>query len=759
MLKNKLIRLFQDFKLWSSRTNLEKKIAVFLAIVVLISCVTTYAVISSNPPLGPDPKTVIILLNINLVLLLFFGIVVTRQIVSVWHKRKEGAAGSGLHVKLALTFSLAAIIPTIIVLSFSVIFFHLGIENWFSSRVSTAVNESKKVAESYLKEHKNTIQGEAMAMAYDYNRFKHHFMEDPETLVQFLEEQSIQRGLTEAILLDNRQRVIASFRPSWSIDIALLPDKVLKEVREKGIAIFTSETEDRVRALVRIDNFIERFLYIARYVNPLVHEHVMLTNEAANAYEALHGQSADVEILFVFVFIVVALLFLLASIWSGLRFASHLVKPISNLIEAAERVSAGDFSVRVARDDKNDALGILSKTFNKMTEQLVEQRHELMITYTKLIQRQRFSEAVLQGVSAGVIGLDKEARILLPNKRAIDLLSLDLNAKIGEKLEILVPELAGFLNQAMGSNEHTSQKHIKLIRNGRIRTLSVTLVVEGGNDSEHIVDDTKQEYVITFDDITELLAAQRQAAWADVARRVAHEIKNPLTPIQLAAERLKRKYMKEIITDPDVFTLCTETIIRQVDDIGKLVDEFSSFARMPTPVMKKIELKALAEETLFLHKNANPDIYFALEVFQEEYILIADPRQVRQVLQNLIKNAVQALKSVKDKFEGLSSSNNRAMVRISLRDSDNNIYLDVEDNGPGFPIQGRAELVEPYVTFHPEGSGLGLAIIRKVTEDHSGELILGDSDLGGAKVTIRFAKNPEIALDLTIEDNREKKVS
>lgn len=751
-MKNKLKSLFLSFKEWTKKKNLEKKIAVFLAITVLISCVTTYAVISSNPPLGPDPKTVIILLNINLVLLLFFGIVVTRQIVSVWHRRKEGAAGSGLHVKLALAFSLAAIIPTIIVLSFSAVFFHLGIENWFSSRVSTAVNESKKVAESYLKEHKKSIEGEARAIAYDYDQYKHHFLDDPAILTQFIEEQAIQRGLddgsTEAIIFDHHQRIIASYRPSWSLHFPLLPDQALKNAREKGISIFTSETEDRVCALVRVNSFIESFLYIARYVNPAVHEHVNLAREAASAYEALHGQSGDVEILFVFVFIVVALLFLLASIWSGLRFATQLVTPITNLISAAERVSAGDFSVRVTRDDKDDALGILSKTFNKMTDQLVEQRQELMVINEKLEQRQRFSEAVLQGVSAGVIGLDKEGRILLPNKRASDLLSVDLTAKLGEKLEILVPELAGFLNQAMKSDEQTSKQHIKIMRKGRIRTLSVTLVAEGIENPGH-------DYVITFDDITELLSAQRQAAWADAARRVAHEIKNPLTPIQLAAERLQRKYMNEIKTDPDVFKLCTDTIMRQVDDIGKLVDEFSSFARMPAPNMKNIELKSLAQEILFLHKNANPDIHFALEVFHTNYTLKADPRQVRQVIQNLIKNAVQALKSVKDKFDGLSSSNNRAMVRITLRESDSDTYLDVEDNGPGFPIQGRAELIEPYVTFHPEGSGLGLAIIRKIIEDHTGELILGDSDLGGARVTIRLPKTPNI----TIEDNREEKVS
>lgn len=748
-MKNKIRSLFLSFKEWAKKKNLEKKTAVFLAITVLISCVTTYAVISSNPPLGPDPKTVIILLNINLVLLLFFGIVVTRQIVSVWHRRKEGAAGSGLHVKLALTFSLAAIIPTIIVLSFSVIFFHLGIENWFSSRVSTAVNESKKVAESYLKEHKKSIHGEAMAMAYDYNQYKHLFLKNPESLHQFIEDQSIQRDLSEAIVFDHHQRVLASYRPSWSlVDFPLLPDKALTEARDKGISIFASETEDRMRALVLVDSsFTERFLYIARLVNPLVHENVNLTLEAATAYEALHGQSGDVEILFVLVFIVVALLFLLASIWSGLRFATQLVTPITNLIGAAERVSAGDFSVRVTHDDKDDALGILSKTFNKMTDQLVEQRQELMIINQKLEQRQRFSEAVLQGVSAGVIGLDKEGRILLPNKRANDLLSVDLTLKINEKLEILVPELAGFLNQAMKSDDQTSKQHIKIMRKGRIRTLSVTLVAEGIENPGH-------DYVITFDDITELLSAQRQAAWADAARRVAHEIKNPLTPIQLAAERLQRKYMKEIITDPDVFKLCTDTIIRQVDDIGKLVDEFSSFARMPAPSIKEIELKSLAQEILFLHKNANTDIHFALEVFQTNYTLKADPRQVRQVIQNLIKNAVQALKSVKDKFVGLSSSNNRAMVRLTLRESDNDTYLDVEDNGPGFPIQGREELIEPYVTFHPEGSGLGLAIIRKIMEDHNGELILGDSDLGGARVTIRFPKTLAI-----IEDNREEKVS
>lgn len=709
----------------------EKRLALWLAITVVVSCFTTYAVISSNPPLGPDPQTVILLLCINLILLLVFGLVVAKQVIEAWHRHKQNIAGAGLHVKLAITFTLAAAIPTIVVTIFSVTFFHLGIENWFSKRVSTAVQESRQVALSYLQEHKKAIQGEALAMAYDYSRFQHRLMANKKLLFTFINEQAEQRDLSEAILFDSSSKVLASSRLSWSLDFALLPKTALDEARAKGIAIYTTENEDRVRAVVRLDGYVERFLYIARYVNPMVHDHVVRTEEAAIAYETMLGQSNYVEVTFAIVFIVVALLFLLASMWAGLRFATYLVTPITRLIEAADKVSQGDYDVRVARADKQDPLGILSKTFNNMTGQLNEQRIELE-------QRQKFTEAVLEGVSAGVIGLDSEARIHLPNKRASLLLATDLTEELEKPLNEIVPELAEFLEEALSSPElrHTTQ--IKVSRGGKILTLNVTIVAEGAKDP-------RQEYVVTFDDISELVSAQRQAAWADVARRVAHEIKNPLTPIQLSAERLKKRYTKEV-SDQDTFTLCTETIIRQVGDIGRLVDEFSSFARMPAPQIKLFDLKRVVEEAVFLAQNAAPEIEFKVDLPRGPVSLKADAGQIRQVVQNIVKNAIQAIKSVKDQFRGLSSSDKHAMVWISLTQGLDEILLVINDNGPGFPTDGRDALIQPYVTFHPDGSGLGLAIVNKIMEDHGGELILGDSDEGGASVTLRFVLQEKMAI-------------
>lgn len=724
---NLLIPLRQHFK----NSWVEKRHALWLAVTVVISCFTTYAVISSNPPLGPNPETVVMLLCVNLILLLVFGLVVAKQVIEAWHKHKQNTAGAGLHVKLAITFTLAAAIPTIIVAIFSVTFFHLGIENWFSKRVSTAVEESRQVANLYLQEHKNAVQGEALAMAYDFNRFQHRLLGDQKLMFTFINEQAEQRDLSEAIIFDGSSKVLASSRLSWSLDFALLPRTALDEAREKGVTTYTTDNEDRVRAVVKLDGYVDRFLYIARYVNPIVHEHVSRTEEASIAYETMLGQSSDVEFIFAVVFIVVALLFFLASMWAGLRFATYLVTPITKLIQAAEKVSGGDYNVQVARADKKDPLGILSKTFNNMTTQLNEQRIELE-------QRQKFTEAVLEGVSAGVIGLDHQGRVHLPNKRASTLLATDLSRHINQPLAEIMPELKGFLEEAYMSSEvrHTTQ--VKVSRGGKILTLNVTIVAEGNKDP-------RQEYVVTFDDISELVSAQRQAAWADVARRVAHEIKNPLTPIQLSAERLKKRYTGEV-SDQDTFTLCTETIIRQVDDIGRLVDEFSSFARMPAPQMKIIDLKKIVEEAVFLAQNTAPEILFQVQIPKAPVSLKADAGQIRQVIQNIIKNAIQAIKSVKDQFKGLSSADKHAIVRVMLTEGIDEISLVIDDNGPGFPTDGRETLVQPYVTFHPDGSGLGLAIANKIMEDHGGELILGDADEGGARVILHFVTQEKMAI-------------
>jgi two-component system nitrogen regulation sensor histidine kinase NtrY len=392
-------------------------------------------------------------------------------------------------------------------------------------------------------------------------------------------------------------------------------------------------------------------------------------------------------------------------------------------------VRGGDLSARVEEVAANDELGSLSRAFNRMTSQLATQRAELVEANRQLDLRRRFTETVLAGVSAGVIGLDAAGRINLPNRSAAILLSSDIERHIGDDLVAVVPEMADLLEDARRRPDRLVEAQIKLLRDKRQRTLLTRVAVEQA-------DGEIRGFVVTFDDITELLAAQRTAAWADVARRIAHEIKNPLTPIQLSAERLKRKYLKEITSDPETFTICTDTIVRQVGDIGRMVDEFSAFARMPAPVMKSEDLVAICREVGFLQRQPHPDITVSLDCPEHPLYLRCDGRQLRQALINLVQNAIDAITG-RDKA---SVPPPKGRIVIRLRETERATIIEVEDNGRGLPDDGRDRLTEPYVTTRAKGTGLGLAIVKKIMEDHGGELRLEDAPDGGARVSLMFAR-------------------
>ncbi|HEX2114853.1 MAG TPA: ATP-binding protein, partial [Alphaproteobacteria bacterium] len=420
------------------------------------------------------------------------------------------------------------------------------------------------------------------------------------------------------------------------------------------------------------------------------------------------------------------LLLLLAAVWTGLVIATRLVQPIAALSAAAERVRSGDLLVRVEEGTSDDELGSLSRAFNRMTSQLSTQRAELVEANRQIDDRRRFTEAVLSGVSAGVVGLDADGRINLPNRSATVLLSTDLDRMIGRDFREAVPEMAALFEAARADPNRLAQDEVVIQRAGRRRTLLVRIAgerVAGGTIG----------FVVTFDDVTELEAAQRKAAWADVARRIAHEIKNPLTPIQLSAERLKRKYLAEITSDPETFRICTETIVRQVSDIGRMVDEFSSFARMPAPVMRTEDLVELVRQTVFLQRNARPEITFETDLPGHPVRLALDQRQVGQALTNLLQNAVDAIHGREPAAE---LEPGRIVVRVEERAGQ--IAIVVADNGKGLPTEDRDRLTEPYVTTRSKGTGLGLAIVKKIMEDHGGELSLADRPEGGAIVTLVF---------------------
>jgi len=724
---------------WLSRSGLGRRLAIALAAASAVSGLATYAVLTKALPVSPDPNLILVLLYIDLIFLLLLAAIVARRITRVWLERRRGSAGSRLHIRLVALFSIVAVTPTIIVAVFSTLIFNFGLESWFSDKVRTAIKESVAVASAYLDEHVRNIQADALTLSQQMQRMLPLLAGgNPSDVAEFertLSDSASQLALPEAIVFDSSFRVLARTQLSFAMERAAISNQAIDKATRGEVALLRSEDDDRVRALVRIDPpagevMPSLYLFVGRFVEPGVLQHVERAQAALTEYRDLETARSDIEITFALMFIVVALLLLLAAVWIGLYFANQLVRPISTLISAAERVREGDLSARVPEEGaKADEIGSLSRAFNRMTGQLEEQRRDLVEANRQLDARRRFTEAVLGGVSAGVIGLDQRGRINLPNRSACQLVSADFERLIGRPLEEVVPEMAALLREARRRPTRLVESALKVTRKGRTRTLLVRISAERENR------ETKG-FVVTFDDISELLAAQRTAAWGDVARRIAHEIKNPLTPIQLSAERLKRKYLNEIGSDKETFLACTETIVRQVSDIGRMVDEFSAFARIPAPVMKEENLVELCRQAIFLQRHGNPDIAYDAELPATPVRFRCDARQISQALINLLQNAA-------DSIHGLAASGDdgagpRGHILLRLVAGEGRIAIAVEDDGKGLPVENRDRLIEPYVTTHEKGTGLGLAIVKKIMEDHRGDLVLEDREGGGARVKLVF---------------------
>ncbi|MDP6805886.1 MAG: PAS domain-containing sensor histidine kinase [Rhodospirillales bacterium] len=739
-------------RLWSRRVGLRRKLAVALMLAAVVSGLTTVALMSGMSPLGLDPQILIGLLYLDVVLLLVLGVVVAWRVASIWVERRRGMAGSGLHRRLVVLFSVVAVTPAIVVALFAALFLNFGIRAWFDERVRTAVEESRAVARAYLLEHQRNIRADILAMANDLNRQASVLARDRKRFNQIVATQAILRSLPEALVVDGQGRVLARTQFSLSLEFDLVTPEMLQQAREREFVLIASGQEDRVRAIVKLEGFVDGFLLVGRQVEARVLDHIVLTERAVAQYQALEARQAGIQITFILVFVVVALLMLLAAGWMGLTFATQLARPISNLIGAAEKVRAGDLSARVQPTTARHELGALSRAFNRMTGQLETQRQSLLEANRELDERRRFTETVLAGVSAGVIGLDGGGSVNLPNRRASELLDQSLDTAVGSALGDVVPELAPILSAVMARPERAHRGELMLTRGERQLTLLVSAAAErlGGD----VVG-----YVVTFDDITELLSAQRKAAWADVARRIAHEIKNPLTPIQLSAERLKRRYAAEIKSDPETFAVCTETIIRQVEEIGRMVDEFSSFARMPQATLKPENLTEICRQAVFLERSRLPAIEIAFKPVGEAVWLYCDRQQVGRALTNVLKNAAESI-ALRGSGEGASEPSGRiALEVVKKRDGDvPRIAVVIEDDGVGLPERERDRLTEPYVTTREKGTGLGLAIVKKIMEDHFGDVVLEDRPQGGARVTLVFGIE-EVDAASAAEDGEDEKGS
>ncbi|MBT3702669.1 MAG: PAS domain-containing sensor histidine kinase [Alphaproteobacteria bacterium] len=734
--------LFTQLLDWARRINLARKLAYMLAIAAIIAGIATYgALTQTSQTSGADQSNILTLLIIDGVILLGMGVLVATNLVNLWMARRRGAAGSRLHTRMVLIFSLLAVAPAIVVGVFSALFLNFGIEAWFQPRIQTALNSSIAVAAAYTREHRRGIEADALGMAAVINRLAPQLVNNPRNLTTVITVQADTRSLTEAVVVDGSRRIIARTPLAFTIMNEGVPRKALEQAANGEVVILTNDDDDRLRALVRLNGLNNAFLYVGRFIDPQVLGHKQKLQQATDDYRRMEGDRSRIQITQALIFLVVAVLLLLTAIWFALNFAGRLVGPVTSLVGAAERVRDGDLAVRVPEGPVDDEVGMLSRAFNRMTDQLEAQRHELMQANQTVDDRRRFTEAVLSGVTAGVIGLDSEARINLPNRSALELLETSMEDIIGEPLSAVAPEMKELLGEAQNRASRRAEGQINLVRKGRTHILLVRIV--GDRSGE-------QGIVVTFDDITELVAAQRTSAWADIARRIAHEIKNPLTPIQLSAERLKRKYLKEVTSDPEVFTNCTDTIIRQVGDIGRMVDEFSAFARMPSPKFETEKLDELVQEAVFMQQVAHPEVSYDSKLPDVGVYLSCDRRQVAQALTNLLQNAADAL---------TEAHNTDGKIEIVVVEEDGETIVEVIDNGPGFPGQDQHRLTEPYVTHRDKGTGLGLAIVKKVMEDHGGRLVLAQPEQGGASVKLVFnsgaslqsAKREETKRDLKEE--------
>ncbi len=694
------------------RRSWQTKLAIILVIASAISCYFTYTAMTSSVSIRENRELVFWLLNTDLVLLLLLISLIARRIVSVWSGRKRGIAGSHLHIRFVYIFSLLVAVPTIIMTVFSALFFHYGIQAWFSQRVQTAINESQAVAQSYLEEHKEVIRSDTMAMANDLNRQADFLLLNSENLSKALDTQTFFRNLSEAIVITSKGKVLGRSSLTFTLEYETPRAYDFSQANAGDVVLTMNNEIDRVRALAQLPGFGDAYLFVGRMIDPQVLQHLKAAQLATEDYNNLQSRYADMQITATLLFVVVGLLLLLAAIWMGLLISRELVNPIGELIKAADRIRAGDLSSRLPDSVKRlEEFDYLAGSFNRMTEQLQSQRSELIEANRQIDRRRHLTETVLAGVSSGVIGVDKDGHINLANQSAAQLLSTSSDNMTGGNILDIFPQIENLLDKIKVEHKKSVQGEIAILssRAGK-RTFLCRISVER-------LEDFNTGLIITFDDITELQAAQRTSAWSDVARRIAHEIKNPLTPIQLSAERLKRKYLKQIETDPDSFVQCTDTIIRHVTDIGRMVDEFSSFARMPEPVLKSENIEKCIEESLFLLKQAHPEVCFTIQNHIDDTNVHIDTRQIRQVITNLLQNSIDAIDP--------ENKDGKVDITISNKD-DKHIYVAITDNGCGFPTdEDMSKLTEPYITHKAKGTGLGLAIVKKIMEDHGGQITLG----------------------------------
>ncbi len=710
---------------------LRKWVAPFAVGIALLSAFLTFVVLSGLTPIDPTRHVVYSFLLINAATILLLVAIIIREVWLVVQARRRGRAAARLHVQIVSLFSVIAVLPAVLVAIVANVTIDRGLDRLFSGPTRQVIQNSLIIARAYTNEHAQLISGDILGMANDIAHARPLFDQDRRTFRELLTASATSRNLPSAVLIDKDRNVLESAQTGIQLAFAPPPSEILSNVNETEPEISVIPEQNYVAAVIRLRAFSDIFLYVARPLDPGVVAQLTQTEASAAEYAELESRRLGIQVAFALMFAVIALTILMASVLIGLNFANWLVAPIRNLMSAANIVSTGDLHVQVPVHKSEGDLAQLGQTFNKMTQELRTQRDELVSASDLIDSRRRFIEAVLSSASAGIIGVDASGSVGILNRSAEKLIGHAESETLDHPLSDVLPELDDMMKTAREGTQRLVQGQITITRDGHERNLSVRVSAEQTGQS-------RDSYIITLDDITDLVSAQRTSAWGDVARRIAHEIKNPLTPIQLSAERIRRKFGKVIVEDKGIFEQCTDTIVRQVDDIRRMVDEFSRFARMPKPVMEGEDVADTVRQAVFLMKVGHPDLDIVAEIKQDPMRAQFDRRLISQALTNIIKNATEAIEQVPPDELG------KGRIDVIAAQENDDIVIDVIDNGIGLPKVSRSRLLEPYVTTRQKGTGLGLAIVGRVLEDHGGRIELKDAEdfrpgQRGAWMRLRFA--------------------
>ena len=715
MARNLITRAILRFSHMRRQRRVQNFVTLCLVIIGPLLALATYVVLGPLENGTSDTLRMIFLLDFIYILVL--ATLVLGRVARMVLARRAKSAGSRLHLRLTGVFAFIAMVPTILVAVFAVLTVNAGIEGWFSERVQSVIGASLSAAEAYEEGQKRDLENDARAVARILNRERlatplYSDGEIRQALTQL--QPQIQRGLREAFVIDSAGDIRARGAQSYEFDFERPSEAQLAAALEAGVLIIEDWNNNEFRALLPLTAFLDRMLYVSREVDGQILNLLDDTQETAALYSQLEADRGQLLFDFGLIYMGFAVILILAATWAGLWFAERLSRPVGRLAGAAQRVGTGDLDVTVPAEKGDDEIAMLGRYFNQMTRQLKAQRETLMQNTAKLERRERLFNSVLSSVTSGVVGLDAKGQVTFVNKSAERLLQLD-HAEKATPLAVAVPEFGELFQKLKTSHQEVTQGEVRLVRGGRQENLLVRIATRTGTD------DSGEGYVIAFEDVTDLVSAQRMAAWGDVARRIAHEIKNPLTPIQLSAERIKRKFAPKVGDDSDALEQMTDVIVRQTGDLRRIVDEFSKFARMPEPERSAQDLVELVRDAVLLRDIGTEGIEVVADLPNGPCLADLDATMISQALNNLIKNAGEAIES---RMKNVTVESPE--VRVSMALKGKRAKITIADNGIGLP-EDRMRLFEPYVTSRSEGTGLGLPIVLKIIEEHDGTLVLEDA--------------------------------